>query len=50
MQRLGMHFARDIIHRGEPFVLYELDRSQGPLQAAQLRHQPDEPPAAESSV
>jgi hypothetical protein len=26
MERLGMRYAKDITHRGEPFVLYATDR------------------------
>ena len=28
MERLGMHYSRDIVHNGEPFVLYALERSE----------------------
>jgi RimJ/RimL family protein N-acetyltransferase len=30
MDRIGMTCAREIVHRGEPFVLYELDRDNAP--------------------
>lgn len=30
MHRLGMYYARDIVHRAEPFVLYGLDRATVP--------------------
>lgn len=28
MERLKMHYSRDIVHNGEPFVLYTLGRSE----------------------
>lgn len=30
MHRLGMRYVGDIVHRGEPFVLYGLDRTVDP--------------------